>query len=201
MAEFDEETDQLLALLLSHGASPTISTQNGGTAIDFLSNTAPIRTIRTLLDAGWPNDYQYRLYVGALRGDRTLVQEALDRGADPNKPIRGSRHIVPAISRASSLSDKGAEAEQEQALAALELLLKAGANIDEGTPRGGGGDIVMVYAYSGNKENIKPVLDLLVRYATPAARKNSLYWLRIGAAGSHPQRQTNLAWLLKRLDQ
>ena len=201
VAEFDEETDRLLTLLLSHGASPTISTQNGNTVIDFLANRAPSQTIQKLLDTGWPNDYHYRLYVGALLGNPVLVKEALSHGADANKPIHGSRHIVFAISQASSLSEKGEEANQKQALAALELLLKAGAKIDEGTPKAGGGDIVRVYAYSGNRPNIKPVLDLLVRYASPAARQNSLHWLRIGNAGSNPERQANLDWLIERLAQ
>ena len=201
VVDFDDETDRLLALLLSRGALPTISTPNGGTPIDFLAKRGPNRTVRALLDVGWPTDYHYRLYVGALLGDPDLVKEALDRGADPNKPIRGSRLIVPAIARASELSYKGGEAEHGKAVAALEQLLKAGATIDEGIPTSGGGDIVTVYAHSGHKENISRVLDLLVRYATPTARKNSLSWLRIQPAQHHPQRQANLDWLIKRLDQ
>ena len=169
--------------------------------MDFIANTAPTHTVRTLLDAGWPTDYHYRLYVGVLRGDPVLVKEALDHGADPNKPIRGGRLVDSAIGRATSLSYDGMDAEpRASALAALELLLKAGAKLDEGTPRSGGGDIVRVYAYSGQQENIRPVLDLLVRYATPTARKNSLYWLRIGGPTT-AQRQANLDWLIGRLEQ
>jgi hypothetical protein len=203
MAEFDEETDRLLALLLALGASPTISTRNGNTVITVLSNSAPSRTVRTLLDAGWPNDFQYRLFTGALLGDPALVKEALDNGADPNKPFQSSRYIISAISRASTLAYKGKEVEQEQALVALEQLLKAGAKLDEGTPREGGGDIVRAYAYNGRAENIKPVLELLVRYATPAARSNSLYWLRLvqRIGSSHTVGQQNLDWLIKRLEQ
>jgi len=199
VAEYDEETDRILALLLSRGASPKISSQNGVTALEFLANRAPRHTIQTLLDAGWPSDHHFRLYVGALLGDPLLVKQALDHGADPNKPVRGNRHLVPAITRATSLSDHNAETEQSDALAALELLLKAGARIDEGTPRSGGGDIVLVYASAGHKENIKPVLDMLIRYAPAAARTNSLYWLRLlNAAGT---RRENLEWLKKRLEQ
>lgn len=201
VVEFDEESDRLLSLLLARGALPTIATQNGNTAVSVLSNRAPIHTVLTLLDAGWPTDYQYRLLIGATLGDTVLVKDALSHGADPNKPIIGGRHIVPAISRASTFSDNGMEAKQKEALAILELLLKAGAKLDEGTPTSGGGDIVRVYAYDGGKENIKPVLDLLIQYSTPEARSNSLYWLRIGKAGTHPKRQANLDWLLKRLEQ
>jgi hypothetical protein len=200
--QFDAETDRLLELLLSRGASPKISTPNGGTAIDFLANGTPYRTIQKLLDIGWPNDYHYRLYVGAMLGNPALVEEALSHGADPNKPIRDSRHVLSAITRASSLSERGEEKEQAQALAALELLLKAGAKIDEGTPtRVRGGDIILVYSYFGNRPNIRPVLDLLIRYASPTACKNSLNWLKTGSVGSNPERQANLDWLLKRLAQ
>ncbi|MSQ77075.1 MAG: hypothetical protein EXR97_01290 [Nitrospiraceae bacterium] len=203
LAEFDEETDRLLTLLLSRGASPTISRANDNTAIDsFLIRSGPSLLICTLLDAGWPNDYHYRLYVGAQLGDRMLVKEALDHGADPNKPIRGGRILATAIIRATQLSYKGKETEQANALAASEQLLKAGAKIDEGTLNGGG-DIPMVYSSSGNPsnpKNIRPVLDLLLQYATPAARENSLSWLRkVGKL--YPQRQADLDWLIKRLDQ
>jgi hypothetical protein len=198
--EFDEETDRLLELLLSRGASPTISTANGATPINFLAKRAPDRAVRRLLDAGWPKDPQYRLYVGALLGDSALVKEALDYGAYPNIPVRGVRIIVSAISRASELSVKGMEAEQEQALSTLERLLTAGAQIDEGTRRSGGGDIVKVYAHAGTKEHIRPVLDLLIRYASPAARENALYWLRLISEGNHPKREANLDWLISRLE-
>jgi len=199
---FDAETDQLLDLLVSRGASPKISTPNGATAIDSLANRAPYRTIQKILDIGWPNDYHYRLYVGAILGNPVLVGESLSHGADPNRPIRNSRPVLSAITRASSLSERGEEAEQAQALAALELLLKAGATIDEGTPSAGGGDIVRVYSGFGNRPNIRPVLDLLIRYASLTARKNSLNWLKkIGTAGFNQERQTNLDWLLKRLAQ
>jgi hypothetical protein len=201
VAKFDAETDKLLELLLAHGASPKISTQNGATAIDYLANRAPFQISRKLLDIGWPNDYHYRLYVGAMSGNPELVADALNHGANPNEPIRGSRYILSAITKASSLSEKGEEIDQQQALAAMELLLKAGAKIDEGTPKAGGGDIVLVYAYFGNRPNIKSVLDLLVQYASPTARQNSLYWLSIGNAGSNPERQANLDWLIKRLAQ
>lgn len=192
IVEFDEETDKLLTLLLSRGISPVISTQNGVTLIEFLANRAPSQTVRTLLDAGWPRDYQYRLYVGALLGDPILVKDALDRGADATQQFHNSSLKVPAISRASQLINKGEEPEQRKALAALELLLKAGARINEG-------DITRVYSYSGNHENIRPVLELLVLYATPAARNSALTSLQTAKVDSYPIRKANLDWLLKRL--
>jgi hypothetical protein len=202
LAEFDEETDRLVTLLLARGAPPTISTQNGGTAIDVLATSrVPNRTIRALLDAGWPRDYHYRLYVGVLLGDPVLVLEALEHGADPNKEIRGGRYLDAALLRPCVLSAIGEEAEQEQALVSLEVLLRRGARLDEGTATRGGGDIVRTFANWGNRPNIRQVLDVLIRYSAPAARANSLYWLRIRGANPHPQIQANLEWLRKRLEQ
>jgi hypothetical protein len=178
-----------------------MTNENGATAIDALANKAPIHTVMALLNIGWPNDYSYRLYVGALLSDPSLVKEALDHGADPNESIRNSGPLTTAITRASQFSWKETKEEQKPALAVMELLLKAGARIDEGSPTNGGGDIVRVYAYNGNDENIQPILDLLVQYATPAARKNSLHWLKLGSVGPYPQRQANLEWLIKRLEQ
>jgi ankyrin repeat protein len=202
VAEFDEETDRLLTLLLSRGASPTISTQNGGTAIDFLANNAPYQTIRKLLDIGWPNDYQYRLYVGALLGNPELVQEALSHGADPNATIRGGRYLNSALTQACLQAGEGRTERGDQALAALELLLKSGATIDEGKGREGGGDIVRTYAYWGNHPNWRPIFELLIQYASPNARNNALIFLRPLAPRAQFTVQRELsAWLLKRLDQ
>jgi hypothetical protein len=199
--EFDEETDRLVALLLSRGTSPIVSMTNGATPVESLAiRSVPSRTLRTLLDAGWPNDPQYRLHVGALTGDATLVKESLAHGANPNTPFRNSRVILSAITKASTSANKGMETEQQQALSAMDALLKGGATLDEGTPRSGGGDIVMVYSYWGASENITPVLDLLIRYASPTAKENALYWLRATSANTHPKRQANLAWLLGRLE-
>jgi hypothetical protein len=196
VAEFDEETDRLLDLLLSHGASPT---QQDGRVINFLATRVPNRTIYKLLATGWPDDYNFRLYVGALLGDPVLVKESLDHGADPNTIVHGRTALSTAIGRASQVSHKGDEAEQAKALAALEHVLKAGAKIDEGTSMSGNGNIVQVYSYSGHMENIRAVLELLIQYATPAARKNSLDCLKAHNPNGHPQKQANLAWLINRL--
>lgn len=199
VAAFDDETDRLIDLLLAHGASPTITSQSGATVIDFMAGRgAPNRTILRLLDVGWRTDYDYRLYVGARISNATLIKDALEHGADPNKPIRNSRYLVVALLKPCSLSYKGQEAEQEQALAALELLLKAGAKIVQGN-RFQGGDITTVYAYDGNQPNIQPVLDLLIRYASTEDKENSLSFLKSVDAKQYPQRQANLEWLIKRL--
>ena len=202
VAVFDQESDQILAVLLSHGALPRATTANGSTAFDSLVAKGAVSSARTLLDAGWPSDYGYRLYAGVLLADPALVKQALDHGAEPNGRSGATEALKAAIGRAGALSGNGTEREQADGLAALELLLVAGAHIDEGTPRSGGGDIVTTYAYFGQTENVRPLLDLLVRYATPAARINAENWLRIvkGSSGNR-QRDENEAWLLKRLGQ
>lgn len=197
--EFDTETDRLLELLISHGASPKLSTTNGGSVIDTLANRAPTHTVQKLLDIGWPNDYRYRLYAGAILGNPMLVQEALNHGADPNEPIRDSRLLLSAIIRACSYFEDGERSEQEQAFAALELLLRAGAKIDEGSPGDRAGDIALVFSGFYDRPNTKPVLDLLVKYTSPTGRKNSLDWLKIGSAGYNQERQDISEWLMKRL--
>lgn len=197
--EFDEETDRLVALLLARGASPAISMHNGNTPVDVLAGRAPNRTVRRLLDSGWPDDHDYRLYIGARLGDPVLVREALDHGGDPRKSSERNP-LAAAIGRAMDRSYGGAEAEQETALAALEELLKAGARMDEGTPTSAG-DLGRVYADAGDRGNIRPLFDLLVRYATPTARQNCLDWLRLVPPADQPERRANLAWFIERLEQ
>jgi len=200
-AEFDNETDQLVTFLLAHGASPRISMINGNTAIDSLANKVPLRTVVTLLNAGWPSDYHYRLYVGALLGNPTLSSESLAHGADPNKPIRGDRILRAAIRRACDFSYEGEDKENRKPFITIELLLKAGARVDEGNPGKERGDILRTYADCGNKPDYKPMLDLLVRYASAAVKKNSLDELRIFRRGASLEQQANIDWLIKRLSQ
>lgn len=206
--EFDDETERLLALLLSRGASPALSMSNGATSIDALANRASDRVVRTLLDAGWPKDFQYRLYAGALLGDPVLIGEALDNGADPNRPVRGARILSFALGRAGRLSDKSFAVEQARALSAVEQLLAAGARIEAGAPDGGG-DIVLACAHWGANDNIQPLLDLLIRHATPAAKRYALNWARVSAdsrkaqgpdAGASALLTENILWLIDRLE-
>jgi hypothetical protein len=60
-----------------------------------------------------------------------------------------------------------------------------------------GGDIASVYAGYGAQSNIQPVLDLLIRYASPEDKQNTIDFLMLGAV--NPKRQANFDWLLKRL--
>jgi hypothetical protein len=194
-AEFDDEANRLVSLLLSHGASPTITSKNGNTAVSRLVDELPIAA-RTLLDTGWPNDYNYRMYIGILLSDPALVKDSLDHGGSPNQPITGWSHLHAAIAKANH-SDKE---KKKQALNILEQLLKAGAKIDEDRAREGGGDIIK--AYYDNGEDVKPVLDLLIRYASPTARSNSLQWARRQWEIEPTLKQhSNLVWFIKRLEQ
>lgn len=201
LADFDRDTDRILAMLLARGALPTITTENGAGVIDCAAiSGAPIRTIRMLLDAGWPQDYPYRLYAGALIGNPELVQEALHHGADPNTTPRGARPLVLALTQARAHASEGRNEQLKQAIAAIELLLKQGAHVDEGKPREGGGDMVQTYAHSGGLPAMRPVFELLVRYASPAARSNSLHWLKIMAKSPRSSQETLLPWLLEQLE-
>ena len=146
LQEFDAETDRLIALLVSHGASLTTSFANGGTLVDVLWNSAPYATVRKIVDSGWPEDFQYRLYAGALLGDPILVKDSLEHGANPNSPVRGNRVLSAAILKTSVLRRAGEDKDDlEKALSATEELLIAGASIDEGSAHGGGGDIVKAF--------------------------------------------------------
>jgi hypothetical protein len=198
--DFDAQTDRIVALLLSRGASPTISLTNGVTAVDWLAaKSVPTRTLRTLLDAGWPRDPQYRLHAGAVIGDAALIKESLDQGADPNMPFHGGRIVASAIIKANNSAYLGMEAEQQHALAALEILLQSGAKLDEGTPGKNVGDIVSVYSNASLADNLRPELDLLIRYSSPAGKENALNWLRPTSANTNPKRKPTLDWLLDRL--
>jgi hypothetical protein len=190
LSDVDNETDQIISLLLAHGASPTITTSNGNTVIIPLALSGSIRAVHTLLDAGWPNDYQYRLFVGILIDDSDLIKDSLNHGADPNTKIQGGRVIASAFHAAGRLSNKGEEEKQKHALSVLELLLKAGAKIEYE-------DILTVDAYYGNNVNIQPVLEMLIRNTTPEIRNKCLSSLKVRTYESFPMRKLNLDWLIK----
>jgi hypothetical protein len=196
--EYDDETIRLLDLLLAHGASPSIATVSGATAIDFLNvRGASDPVILKLLDAGWSNNYANRLYTGLVLGKSDLVEEALNRGVDPNGTVRGARYLTVALIRPCRMSWGGDEAEQLQSLAALKQLLDAGAKIHQGN-KFAGGDITGVYANYGDQPNIRPVLDLLIHYASQEDKQHTIEFLTIVGAGN-PKRRANYDWLLKRL--
>jgi hypothetical protein len=172
---YDKETEKLVDLLISRGASPTNVSSTGQTFVDC-TGFLPTSSLHKLLTKGWPNDYAFWLYAGVVLEKPEIIREAIMNGADPNKPIRDARYLDFALRSPSELSDKGREAEQKKSLESLETLLKSGAKIDEGriSKRG---DIVKSYIYYGGRKNIQPVFDVLIKYASPEARKNSLDWL------------------------
>lgn len=199
---FDAEIDRLITLLVSHGASLTKPLQNGATQVEVLWNSAPYATVRGILDAGWPEDFQYRLYAGALLGDPTLVKDSLDRGANPNVLVRGNRILAAAILKSSVSSEAGViKDDLASSLSATEELLRAGAAIEGVSAGSGGGDIASVFSNYGAEKNIRPLLDLLVKYSNPVDRKNAVTWLSILPKFNQQPTGSNLEWLLSRLQQ
>jgi len=204
-AEFDQETDKLVDLLISRGASPKFTSPYGRTFVDC-SGYLPTRTLRKLLVLGWPNDYDFWMYAGA-QGNSDILKEAIEHGADPNKPVRENVRLLDvAISTPRGYSQKGQEAVQKIGLEAMEILLKAGAKLDDGTRFGG--DILHTFSDFGERQNIQPVLELLIKYSSPDARKNilnSLNRFKSNMAANHQaidqDKQNNLDWLLNRLSQ
>ena len=154
--EFDKETDKLVDLLISRGASPAIISSTGRTFVDC-TGFIPSNTLRKLLVRGWPNDYSYWLYAGVVLRKSDIIREAVEHGANPNSPIRDGRYLDFALMSLRGLSNKGQEAEQRDGLEAMEELLKSGAKVDDG-------DIFRTHVYSGTQQNTQPILDLLIKY-------------------------------------
>jgi hypothetical protein len=204
--EYDKETDKLVELLISRGASPTLTSTSGRTFVDC-SEHLPTSTLHKLLMLGWPNDYSYWLYAGVVSENSDIINEAIEHGADPNKPIRNLRYLDYAMMSPRELSEKGQEAAQKKGLEAMEILLKSGAKVDDGKPNQAG-DIIKTYIYFGDRKNIQPVFELLIKYASPEAKKNSLDWIMHAKSimsANHviidQDRQANIEWLVKRLSQ
>jgi hypothetical protein len=203
-AAYDTETEKLVDLLLSHGASPTNVSSTGQTFVDC-TGFLPTSSLHKLLTNGWPNDYAFWLYAGVVLEKPEIIREAIANGADPNKPIRDARYLDFALRTPSELSDKGREEEQKRSLESLEILLKSGAKIDEGrlSKRG---DIIKSYIYYGGRQNIQPVFELLIKYASPEAKKISLAWLEQTKSNMDTNhsvvdqnRQVNIEWLINKL--
>ncbi len=201
---FDKETEKLVDLLISQGASPTNVSSTGQTLVDC-TGFLPTNSLHKILTNGWPNDYAFWLYAGVVLEKPEIIREAIANGAEPNKPIRNARYFDFALRAPSELSDIGREDEQKKSLESLETLLKLGAKIDEGK-LSKPGDIIKSYIYYGGRQNIQPVFDLLIKYAPPEAKKNSLVWLeqtKSNMDASHSvvdqNRQANIEWLLYKL--
>lgn len=168
MTEFDEETDRLVTLLLERGAAPK-KIDIFWVETSLLNDGGSLRPVYTLLDAGFRNDYNFRLTIGALIGDPVLVKDSLDHGADPNERGVLTFAISLAYQRSDSYSGGYIDKELEQALSSLEYILKAGAKVDVER------DFVNKYEGFGQGRNIQPILELLHRYSTSDARNKSLY--------------------------
>ncbi len=194
--EFDKETDKLVDLLISRGASPAIISSTGRTFVDC-TGFLPTHTLHKLLMRGWPNDYSYWLYAGVVLQKSDIIKEAVEHGANPNNSIRDGRYLDFALMSLRGLSDKGQEAEQRNGLEAMEELLKSGAKVDDG-------DIVRTYVYLGDHQNIYPVFELLIKYASPETINKSLDRLKKNQSAKNHlstslNQQANLEWLVKRL--
>ncbi|KAH8658502.1 ankyrin repeat-containing domain protein [Xylariales sp. PMI_506] len=139
-----EDREEVVALLLRHGAKPNSCDINGTPLISLCFQQECDGLIHLLLGLGAdPNSRDFSgtplLVTAVSRNDRILAKALLERGADPNATDNHGRHLILIVLRDKSLSVTDREG-------LIEMLLQHGAR---GATKDASGVTALEYALLG----------------------------------------------------